>query len=208
MGDWQGFSNSGSMLTAFRTTSSREFCSSRSISFQDQIGDTGQVEGETLMKFTRCVTMLAIAVCVVPVAVQRTNAQGKTDPSSGTWNLDVGKSGFGKTAPPKSVRMTLTSTPTSIKWTTKTVAADGKSQTESYDGAADDRYYPIKGDPDGATFAYMKDGSSFAVKDRSGKVVETSTWSFSADGKTMTVHGISHTQDGEVKHTSVFRKAK
>ena len=71
----------------------------------------------------------------------------------------------------------------------------------------DDRFYPIKGSSDGATFAYMKDGS-FAVKDKSGKVVETSTWSLSADGRTMTVHSTIHTADGDVTRTYVYQKAK
>jgi flagellar basal body rod protein FlgG len=159
------------------------------------------------VRYSRCVTILAIAACMAAGTVQRAHAQNETNPYDGTWKMDIAKTDFGKTAPPKSVTMTLTGTPTSKKWTIKSVAADGKSQTESYNGAVDDRFYPIIGDPDGATFAYMKDGS-FATKDKSGKVVQTSTASLSPDGKTMTVHSIFHTPDGDVTRAAVFQKVK
>jgi hypothetical protein len=148
---------------------------------------------------------LALALLTVST-VQPSSAQ---DPAAanGTWNLDIAKSDFGKETPPKSVRLIIAGTSTSRTWSAETVLPDGKSQKVSYKGAVDDRFYPIKGDPDGATFAYMKDGS-FAVKDKSGKVVETTTWSLSADGKTMTEHQTTHTPAGDVTHTIVLRKAK
>jgi hypothetical protein len=161
------------------------------------------------VKHNRCVTMLAIAVCLAPGAVQRSYAQNKMDlaAANGTWDLNVAKSDFGKEAPPKSIRMILTGTGTARGWTMDTVEADGKSEKISYSGTVDGRFYPVKGDTEGSTFAYMKDGS-FAMKDKSGKVVATSTWSLSADGKTMTVHMIVHTPNGDVTNTGVYQRAK
>jgi hypothetical protein len=110
-------------------------------------------------------------------------------------------------APPKSETLVIiSSTPTSEKWTQERVDADGKSAKMSYDGAVDDKFYPIAGDPDESTFAFMKDGS-WAVKDKSGKVVETGTGSVSADGKTLTLHVVRHTPDGDVTTSSVYQKA-
>ena len=162
------------------------------------------------MRYSRFVTILAIAVCMATSTNHRAYAQSKTgsDAFNGTWNLDITKSDFGNTAPPKNVTMTLAGTPTSRKWTTKAVGADGKSQTMSYNGAADGRYYRIAGSPEGATFAYMKDGSSFAIKDKSGKVVQTTTYALSADGRTMMLHNTFHTPDGDETHVVVFQKER
>ncbi len=86
---------------------------------------------ELKLKYSRYATILAIAACMAAGTGQRAYAQNKTgsDAYDGTWSLDIAKTDFGKTAPPKSQRMTLTGTPTSRKWTTQTVAADGKSRT-------------------------------------------------------------------------------
>jgi hypothetical protein len=163
------------------------------------------------LKYSGCVTLLAVAVCMATSAGQPAYAQNTTgfDAYDGTWSLGIAKSDFGKTTPPlKSVRLIITSTPTSRKWTQVTVGADGKSQTMSYNGAVDNRYYPVTGSPEGATFAYMK-GGSFAIKDKSGKViVETAAPSLSADGKTMTEHRTIHTPDGDVTEVAVLQKEK
>src|ERR1700733_6467898 len=137
----------------------------------------GEIQMTLQARYSRFVTILAIAAWMASGTSQRAYAQSKTGSAAinGTGNLDIAKSDFGTTAPPKSLTMTLAGTATSRMWTTKGVAADGKSRTASYNGAADGRYYPITGSPDGSTFAYMKDGS-FAVKDKSGKVVQTTAW--------------------------------
>jgi len=161
------------------------------------------------LKYSGCATILAVAVCMATTTGQPAYAQIKAgfDAYNGTWNMDIAKSGFGNMPAPKSVRLTLSSTKTSREWTQETVGTDGKSRTASYNGAENNRYYPITGSPDGATFAYMKDGS-FAVKDKSGKVVQTTTYSLSAGGETMTLHNTFHTPDGDVTRVAVFQKEK
>jgi hypothetical protein len=161
------------------------------------------------LKYSGCVTILAIAACMATSAGQPAYAQNKADFDAydGTWNLDIAKTDFGNMAAPKSVRLTLSHTPGSRKWTQESVGADGKSRTESYDGPADNRYHSITGDSDGATFAYMKDGS-FAIKDKSGKVVQTTTYSLSADGATMTLHNTHHSPHGDETHVAVFQKER
>ncbi len=161
------------------------------------------------MRYSRYVAILAIAVCMVAGIAQRAYAQNMNSGPAfvGTWNLDTAKSDFGKMVPPKSETLVIiSSTPTSEKWTQERMDEDGKSQKTSYDGAVDDKFYPIAGDPEGSTFAFMKDGS-WAVKDKSGKVIETGTASVSADGKTLTLHVMRHTPDGDVTTSSVYQKA-
>ena len=139
-------------------------------------------------------------------AVQLSHAQYPTA-ANGTWNLDIAKSDFGTDTPSKSARVVLAGTSTSRTWSEETVSADGTLQKESWKGAVDGRFYPIKGDPDGATFAYMKDGS-IAVKDKSGKVIENTTWSLSADSKTITQHQTIHTASGDESRTVILRRAE
>ena len=161
------------------------------------------------MRYSRHFAIMAIAVCMVAGIAQLAYAQNTNSGPAfvGKWNLDTAKSDFGKMAPPKSETLVIiSSTPTSQKWTQDLVDADGKQAKMSYDGAVDDKFYPIVGDPDENTFAFMKDGS-WAVKDKSGKVVETGTGSVSADGKTLTLHVVRHTPDGDVTTSSVYQKA-
>jgi hypothetical protein len=161
------------------------------------------------LKYSGCVTILAVAACMATSAGQPAYPQinAGLDAYDGTWNLDIAKTDFGNSAAPKSVTLTLTGTRISRKWTQVTVGTNGKSQTRSYDRATDNRYYPITGSPDGSTFAYMTDGS-FAVKDKSGKVVQTTTYSLSADGSTMTLQSTRHSPHGEETHVAVFQKER
>lgn len=127
----------------------------------------------------------------------------------GTWKLDPAKSDFGKMPPPKSETLTImVATPTSAKWKMKRETSDGKMVEESYSGAVDEKFYDMPGDPDGATFAFMKDGG-WAVKSKDGKVVENGTSATVSDGgKTLTLKSVSHTPDGDVNLTSVYTKSK
>lgn len=161
------------------------------------------------MKHSRYFAMMAVAVCMVVGTAERVYAQNKNAGPEfvGTWNLDTAKSDFAKLPPPKSETLTiLNSTLTAQKWMQERVDGEGKTVKMAYSGAVDDKFYALVGDPDGNTFAFMKDGS-WAVKDTAGKVVETGTASVSADGKTLTLHQTFHTADGDVTTTPVFQKA-
>lgn len=151
--------------------------------------------------------MLAVALCMAAATVQRAYPQNNSDAAFlGTWNIDLAKSDFGKAPPPKSQKLVITSnSPTSKKWTMETVDADGISHRWSYDGARDGKFRSI-GDPEGMTFAFMND-DTIAMKDKSGKVIETGTSTISADGTTLTVRITHHTPDGDVTSTSVYQKA-
>ena len=127
----------------------------------------------------------------------------------GTWVLDTSKSDFGKIPAPKSETLwIMKATPTVEKWKVKRVNADGTTVEESYTGAVDEKFYAMPGDPDGATFAFMKDGG-WAVKGKDGKVVENGTSATVSDGgKTLTLKSVSHGPDGDVNLTSVYTKSK
>jgi hypothetical protein len=150
---------------------------------------------------------VGLALALLAVGTVRPSYAKDLTAANGSWNLDIAKSDFGTDTPPKSARVIIAGASTSRTWSEETVSADGTRRKESWKGAVDGRFYPIKGDPDGATFAYMKDGS-IAVKDKSGKVVENTTWSLSADSKTITQHQTIHTMAGDESRTIVLRKAE
>lgn len=153
---------------------------------------------------------VAVGVCLVAGAAQSGFAQsGNTGKAFvGTWKLDTAKSDFGKMPVPKSETIWIMSaTPTAEKWKMNSVDASGKSTDTSYSGAADDKYYPIKGDPEGATFAFLKNGG-YQVKGKDGTVLETGTAAVSDDGKMLTLTTVRHTADGDMNSSAVYTKEK
>ena len=155
----------------------------------------------------RIVRSVGLALTLLAVATVWPSYAQYLTAANGTWDLDIAKSDFGTDTPPKSAIVILAGNSSSRTWSEETVSADGTSHKESWKGAVDGRFCPIKGDPDGAAFAYMKDGS-IAVKDKSGKVVENTTWSLSADGRTITQHQTVHTMAGDESRTIVLRRAE
>ncbi len=133
--------------------------------------------------------------------------------ANGTWDVDVARSDFSKRTPPvKRITMSLAGSSSVRQMTEEVVFASGKSEKVSLSTAALDRFYPIHFDPvgsapEGLTFAYLKDGS-FALKNKSGKIIETSTWSLSSDGRTMRIRTVEHTPNGDMTHTTVWDKMK
>ena len=83
--------------------------------------------------------------------------------------------------------MVIIGTATSRKWTIGEVDANCKSLKTSYDGAVGDRFYSF------GRRLWMEPLSC-----KAGKVFQTSSWSLSADGRTMTVRTLIRTPDGNV----------
>ena len=145
---------------------------------------------------------LAAGACV---GFSQTGNTGKA--LEGTWVLDTSKSDFGKMPAPKSETLWIMSAkPNAEKWKLKRVEADGKTVEESWSGAADEKYSAVQGDPDGATFAFMKDGG-WSVKGKDGTVMETGQSATVSDGgKTLTLKSVTHGKDGDTTVTSVYNK--
>ncbi len=154
--------------------------------------------------------MVALALGAAAYADDRASALAD---ANGTWAVDVARSDFSKQTPPvKSITMSLTGSSSVRQMTEEVVFASGKSEKVSLSTAALDRFYPVHFDPvesapEGLKFAYLKDGS-FALKNKSGKIIETSTWSLSSDGQTMTIRTVEHTPNGDMTHTTVWDKTK
>jgi len=130
----------------------------------------------------------------------------------GTWKLNVAKSTWGQVpAPKEGTLVVLQDDAMGLKWTESGVSADGDSFTVSFEGAADEKDYPIRS-PDqeavsGFTKAYSNvDGALHSVDKKNGSVIQTSTTNVSSDGRTMTIKYVS--SDSSTTWTAVLDRIK
>lgn len=157
----------------------------------------------------RHVVFDVVAVLAVLMSWSGTQAfaQTKDDPVIGRWVLDRAKSEFSGAPPERRITTFELMPDGSIKHVTETVIANGSTDRVEYSFKYDGKDYPIQN-------SFM---STVSVKrtnartsERTGKVrgqiVETSTRTVSADGKTLTIT-IKGDNDGtEYSSTQVFRK--
>ena len=155
------------------------------------------------------ILVLASAVVLSLGASSVVQAQG--DPFAGTWKLNVAKSKFTGYQPPKSY--------------TRTVVAQGDSETVTYDGVASDGSpisYSYKTNLDGKDSPYSGTGAfgadSVALKrvdantatgvaKTAGKTLYTVRLVVSKDGKVLTMTGKGANAQGQpISYTSVFDK--
>ena len=126
--------------------------------------------------------LAVLAWLVVPYA--------QTDPSAGTWELNVSKSKYDPGPAPKSNTVTIAVSGNVMKVTAKGVAADGSPTGTSYSSNLDGKDTPaqIVGAHDYDSVALKRVGANRVEGTRSlkGKVVQTYSREVSADGKTMT----------------------
>jgi hypothetical protein len=133
--------------------------------------------------------MLKVIYAVGLFSVSGLFAAEPTQPTSGTWELNVAKSKFSPGPPWKSQTRTIESTDDSVKYNRKGIDAEGKSSQAEYTAKYDGKDYPLTGvagtdtiaqrriDPSTVDFVQKKDGR-VAIKGRSR---------VSKDGKIMTV---------------------
>jgi hypothetical protein len=137
----------------------------------------------------------------------------------GVWILDVAKSDLGQlgvmlAAQGVTMNMTRTVTQTDTSLTFKADVEvmgqqDSQEQTIVTDGTPRTQRMAMLGDAEATVSARWVDGALVVdqtVVTPMGPVSGTETWSLSADGKTLTVAGVSQTPQGEMKMTYVHTK--
>lgn len=130
---------------------------------------------------------------------------------SGTWNLKVDKSSWGKKAPPKSVSVKIDHQEPSLKYNgVVDVDEQGGGRAFEFSGALDGKEYPIKDDNIGEgkiTFKRINARTTESVaKSTDGKIVESSRTTVSKDGKTMTRHVTVKSPEQTLSWTEVYEK--
>jgi hypothetical protein len=137
----------------------------------------------------------------------------------GVWILDAAKSDLGQlgvmlASQGVTMNMTRTITQTDSSLTFKADIEvmgqqDSQEQTILTDGTPRTQKMAMLGDVEVTVSARWVDGA-LVVQQKAmtpmGEVSGTDTWSLSADGKTLTVAGVSQTPQGEMKMTYVHTK--
>ena len=135
----------------------------------------------------------------------------QTDPSDGTWELNIAKSKYSPGPGPKSNTVVIQVAGDVVTVTTKGVAPDGSPTSSSYSSKLDGSDTPVKltGPQDYDTIALKRINATRVEGTRKleGKVVQTYTSEVSNDGKTMTVTTTGTNAKGEkVNNVAVSEK--
>jgi hypothetical protein len=154
-----------------------------------------------------CVASMILGVAALLVAAAA-NAQ-TTDPIIGTWKLDVAKSSFKPGPAPKSATVLVEPAGKGIKVSVDAVNADGSPMKWGFTTQRDGKDVPVTGNPAYDAAASTQTGPTAGTTEykKGGKVVVTSKYALSADGKTMTLTGTGTDPTGQAVHNvSVYTK--
>lgn len=117
-------------------------------------------------------------------------ASGQSDPRIGTWKLNVAKSKFAPAASRKSETRTYQMSDGAVMVHVETILSDGSKQELSFDGTPNGQDHPYNSTPAyfADTVSVRRDGNGFIGESKKdGKLLFTTTDSFSADGKVLTL---------------------
>jgi hypothetical protein len=132
-------------------------------------------------------------------------AQG--NPFVGTWKLNVASSKFNPGPPPQNQMRTWDASGMVM---VKGVGATGKDFSYGYTVTGDGKDGPTMGAiPNKADMisTKKKDANTYEAKfTKGGKLVETTTFTVSNGGKTLTIHAMGSPEAGFVENTQVLEK--
>jgi hypothetical protein len=136
----------------------------------------------------------------------------QTNPQIGIWTLNVAKSKYVNLAPPKSETRTIVAQGDGAKVSIDGVAADGSRIADSYTTNYDGKDSPLigAGRPNGEEVAAIMrvDANTLVSTSKKGdKVVLTTRFVVSKDGKTMTITSKGTNEKGQpTSSTSIWEK--
>lgn len=137
-------------------------------------------------------------------------ARAQDDARIGTWKLNVAKSKFDPAAARKSETRTYEMSGSKVMVHSEYERSDGSKQELSFNGTPDGKDYPYTGNPPffADTVSVRRSGKDFLGESKKGsKVLFTTTDSFSADGKTMTLTSKGTNEKGQpVNSIRVYEK--
>ena len=148
----------------------------------------------------RFLTVLSIPVLALIVSSAIAAQSSQSDPRIGSWKLNIAKS---KDNTRKSDTRTYTQSGDGVTVHIEIVNSDGSTQVYGYTGKSDGKDYPWTGQvPSGAeTNSTKRVGNTFTSESKKGgKLLFTTTTTFSADGKVMTLTTEGTDADGKPIH--------
>jgi hypothetical protein len=155
-------------------------------------------------------SVLTLAVVMLWCATACLAQESKSNGWLGTWKVDTSKSKL-QQAPQQETLQVDAATKDNIKWSLNGTASDGTTYSESFEGKADGKSYPIMRDSKEfaqITYRWVNDNSVTALIKIPDGSVTTEKIDLSPDGKTMTVHLHSKSKEGKVlaDELAVFQK--
>lgn len=154
--------------------------------------------------------LLKTVVALVFVLAVSGLVRAQDDPRMGTWKLNIAKSKFDPAAVRKGETRTYELSGGKVMVHAEYVRSDGSKQELSFDGTPDGKDHPYTGNPPffADTVSVHRSGSEFTSQSKKGgKVLFTTTDSFSADGKTMTLTSKgTNANGGSVNSVRVYEK--
>jgi hypothetical protein len=150
-----------------------------------------------------------LLVCGIVATSQKTVAQ--TDPSVGTWVLNVAKSKYDPGPAPKSSTLTIVAAGQGHKIEAKGVDAAGNPTGTQYTSNYDGKDVPVtltgSQDYDAVALKRVDAQRIEGTRKKAGKVVQTYSRVISADGKTMTLTTSGTNAKGQkVNNVVVYEK--
>jgi hypothetical protein len=148
------------------------------------------------------------AVLTLGFRAMSLSAQG-TDPANGTWELNLAKSTFSPSPPPKSQTRTYEVSGGDVKCTLKGIDAEGKPTLVQYNARYDGKDYPVTDsqDFDAISLTRVDAVTAQATLKKGGEVVQIATRVVSNEGKTLTLTTIGKDAKGQpVNNVLVFDK--
>jgi hypothetical protein len=151
-------------------------------------------------------TVIALTLAVSGLLLAQSN------PSIGTWKLNVAKSKYSPGPPPKSQTGIYEAVGNGVKVSVEGVAGDGSKIAYSYTANYDGKDYPVTGTgaPNGAdTVAMKRVGANTidATFKKAGKLVSTNRAVYSQDGKSRTITSKGTNVSGQpTNNVSVYEK--
>jgi hypothetical protein len=155
------------------------------------------------MASSRIVSALAFAIAV---------ASAQVPDLSGTWQLNVAKSGWGKHPKPTGGTVVIEHHEPALKYTGTVAVNNGTETTDgprkfSFDGAIDGKEYPVMGTTGPGTMTIRRESPTTVVselKSSQGAVLETARTTISADGKRLIREMKAKGPAGEMSWTEVY----
>lgn len=164
----------------------------------------GKIGGATMKNFANLALIMS---CVFAFAANQAQSQS-AKAWAGTWKLDTSKSKLHNAAPQSITLHIETMDGQTVKFTANGTGPDGKPFSESFDGKADGKQYPlmVNGSEAGKVSYRRESDGKFSGHGTLPEGTVTESLSLSPDGKTMTVQVQVRSSQGDYDETEVFTK--
>ena len=152
---------------------------------------------------------VAVVCAVVCAALMLSVAAKASDPQSGTWKFNAGKSLYSPGPAAKSVTLTIWSEEKSVKVHSEGIDGEGKATKVDFTANFDGKDYPATGIAAGDMVSVERvDANTLRVTmKKGGQAMMTVTSVVAADGKTRTSTFVGKNNEGhDVKNVVVYDK--